>query len=62
MLTSTATNNWLVAFGVGNNQNAEAIMNQGLNDINNLISINPDDIDIICNLARKPGGTISNGV
>ena len=57
----TSTKTWLIAFGAGNDQNADAIIRQGLDDITTLSSIEPEDIDIICTSARKPGGTVTNG-
>ena len=61
MSAAVVTKNWLVELGAGEDQNAEAIIAQGLKNISNLTHIEPDDINVICNPARKPGGTISNG-
>ena len=58
---ANVTKTWLVAFGAGSDPNADVIISQGLNDITTLTSIKPEDIDIICNSARKPGGTVTNG-
>ena len=61
MPVASTTKTWLVSFGAGNALNSEAIIAQGIDDITHLGSIEPDDIDVICNSARKPGGTILNG-
>ena len=34
---------------------------QGMDDISHLGTIDPTYIDVICNAAHKPGGTISTG-
>ena len=61
MTTVNTTRTWLVSFGVGNNENADAIIEQGIDDINQLGTIDPTDVDVICTAARKPGGTILIG-
>ena len=61
MPVANPTRTWLVSFGAVNALNAEAIIAQGIDDISHLRTIKPDDIDVICISARKPGGKISNG-
>ena len=46
--------------GVGNSESAQAIVNQGIETLDNLNLLDNDDIDIICEGARKPGGFIAN--
>ncbi len=58
MAAVNTTRAWLVSFGVGNNENVDAIIAQGMDDINQLGTIDPTDIDVICTAARKLGRTI----
>ena len=46
--------------GVGNAESAQAIVNQGIETLDNLNLLDDDDINIICDGARKPGGFIKN--
>ena len=49
---------WMVILGCGSNQVAEVIIRQGIDSIAGLAQIDPDDVETLCNSARKPGGMI----
>jgi hypothetical protein len=60
MAATIALRTWLVALGCGNDDNANAIIAQGLTDIQDLRMLNPTDVKVICDGARKPGGSTIN--
>ena len=60
MAAQIALRTWLVALGAGNDENANAIIAQGIADIQDLLTLLPEYVKTICDGARKPGGTIEN--
>ena len=54
------TRNWMVQLGNTTNEIASAIINQGLT-LEGLKDLDPDDVKIMCQTARRPGGVLENG-
>ena len=50
----------MVQLGNTTNEIASAIINQGLT-LEGLKDLDPDDVKIMCQTARRPGGVLENG-
>ena len=57
--TVTSTRNWIKALQPVTNDVANALIAQGI-ELGQLGTFEPDDINVMCSTARKPGGTIDD--
>ena len=55
------TRNWIIALHPVHNDVANALIIQEIK-LNQLGTFEPDDINVMCSTARKPGGTINDPI